>query len=144
MIPYMAAAKVFSDCAILLGGCRTPRPPHIKLGGLPPPRPPHFLGGGLPPSPRPPPASYEGLRPSNSPQEIGKTIGAGLYTYILYPALCIHVHAYTHAHTHTTYIGLTGAAASHRDPSPRVALGVGPLPENKAQVKCMYGVCVYG
>ena len=38
-IDYMAATKVFSDFAIL-------------LGGLPPPRPPsHFLGGGLPPSP---------------------------------------------------------------------------------------------
>ena len=47
----MAATKVFSDFAILLGGLPPPRPPRIKLGGLPPPRPPRISwGGGLPSS----------------------------------------------------------------------------------------------
>ena len=52
----------------------------ILLGGLPPRRPAHFLEGGLSPSPQtPPPTNYEGLRPLNSHEEIGKTIEAGLY-----------------------------------------------------------------
>ena len=50
------------------GGCRPPRPHRISWQG------------GLPPSPQTPtPANYERLRPSNSPEEIGKTIEAGLY-----------------------------------------------------------------
>ena len=72
------------DPSAFLGveGCRPPPdPPSIKLEGLPPPQtPPHFLRGEgcRPPPQTPPTANYEGLRPSNSPQEIGKTIGAGL------------------------------------------------------------------
>ena len=37
-----------------------------------------FLAGAAALPPDPPPANYEGLRPSNSLQEIGKTIGADL------------------------------------------------------------------
>ena len=67
---------------ILTGGAAaSPDPPAFNWEGCRPPRPPRISwGGGLPPSPQTlPPANYEGLRPSNSPQEIGKTIGAGLY-----------------------------------------------------------------
>ena len=49
-------------------GCRPPQTPCISQVG------------GLSPSPtNPPPGNYEGLRPSNSPKEISKTIEAGLW-----------------------------------------------------------------
>ena len=73
--------KCFPILQSYWGGCRPPRPPALNWGGCRPPRPPAFPGGEgcRPPPQTPTPANYEGLRPSNSPQEIGKTIGAGLY-----------------------------------------------------------------
>ena len=71
--------KCFPILQSYWGGCRHPRPPRIKLGGRQ--TPPHFLGGraaALPPRP-PHPRIMRGFAPQTPPQEIGKTIGAGLY-----------------------------------------------------------------
>ena len=66
--------SVFRFCNLTGGAAAPPHPSAFNWGGCRPPRHPRISWGPQ----NPPPANYGGLRPSNSPQQIGKTIVAGV------------------------------------------------------------------
>ena len=73
----MAATKVFSDFAILLGGLpNPPDPPALNWGGCRPPDPSAFPeGGGCHPPPRPPhPRIMRGFAPQTPPRKSEKLL----------------------------------------------------------------------